>query len=67
MIGLKRKIRQKIGADHLQAVATRFVPSQHQARCFQRFLDRQGLVEYCFGTVILKRYLKFWLSLLCVA
>src|SRR2546430_16789490 len=34
---------QKVGTDHLQAVAAGAIASQHQSRCFQRLLNDRDL------------------------
>ena len=39
----KVRSRQKIRADHLQHVASGFVASQHQSRCFKGLLDDRQL------------------------
>ena len=41
--GLQAHSRQKIRADHLQAIASRFVAPEHQSRCFERLLDHRQL------------------------
>ena len=40
-----RKIgaRKKIGTDHLEAIASRFISSEHQACCFEGLLDHRKL------------------------
>ena len=40
---LQARPRQKIRADHLQAVAARLVAPEHQSRCFERLLDHRKL------------------------
>ena len=35
--------REKIGTDHLEAIASRFISSEHQACCFEGLLDHRKL------------------------